>query len=168
VRVGWPSSSTKSTVSTAWARVGIPKRFPGEESISIPSNASAKVLQCRESLGRTTFVVAEPQPQYAQPVLRAVLDGGEIYRVQSESGPLTSDYRGGQPRLAEDRGEYRSLDRHRQREPARQAHADRADPGTTALGMCLGGERAQPVHDRARSVGEDPELTRHAYAQHGL
>ena len=57
-----------------------------------------------------------------------------------------------QRRLAQHRREHLVVDRHREREAAGEAHADRADARTAALLVQVAGQRAQPVDDRRRAV----------------
>ena len=65
--------------------------------------------------------------------------------------------------LAEHRGQQHVVDHHRQREPAGEAHADRADARAAAARVLGGGQRAQPRRDRARPLeGEAGELPRDA------
>jgi hypothetical protein len=122
--------------------------------------------RCRwSSFGGATLVVAEPEPEDAQPALRTIPDSGEVAGVQSEGGSLAGGERGRQSRLADDRGQHGRLDGHRQREASGETHADRADPGTAALGVRLGRERAQPARDWAGAIGEDAEFAGDTHAQ---
>ena len=57
--------------------------------------------------------------------------------------------------------------RHREHEPAGEAHPDRTDTWSTALGVRPHGERAQPMFCRVGVVGEDCELSRRTHLHDG-
>jgi hypothetical protein len=59
------------------------------------------------------------------------------------------------------------LGHHREREPAREAHADGAHTATAAFGMSLSGERPEPFDDLTRFAAEpDIELPVDADGRH--
>jgi hypothetical protein len=118
-----------------------------------------------EPLRRATPVVAEPEPEHAQAVIRSFHDCGEILSIQAQGGTATlPDWRG-HVRLAHDGRDDRRFERCRQRETSGEAHPDHPDPGTATLTVGRRCECPQPPDDGARAVGQLRELPRHADPQ---
>ncbi len=96
----------------------------------------------------------------------AALGAGDLFRRHAHRGLafLVAEAER-QRRLRQHRRHDRRLGHHRQREIAREAHADRAHAPAAAFAFGLARQRAQPVDDRAGFVGRpDVELATDADA----
>ena len=143
-------SSTRSTVNTACAREGMPYGLPGEESTSMASKPSPSSRRSvLEPFGRAAPIGRNRSPSTHSPRRVRALTWARSAGSRPTAARLRAVSGAGQAGLADHRGQHRRLHRHGQGEPAGQAHADRAHPGTAALAVGGGGQGSQPGHHRA-------------------
>ncbi len=112
-----------------------------------------------EALGKAERVVGEAQPQEALPGGGPLLDLGQVGVGDADVRLALLAERERQGGLAQHGGQHDVIHHHGQGEAAREAHADRTDPGPTAALVLSLGQRAQPDRDRAgRFEGQVVEL----------
>ena len=117
-----------------------------------------------EALLEAEGVVGEAQPEQALPGLGPVLDPGQV-RIGDADVRLVACPDGERlRRLAEDRGQQHVVDHHGQREPAGEAHADRAHARAAAARVLGRGQRPQPRGDRAVRLSVKQENSREMQA----
>src|SRR5215203_2232264 len=141
-------------VCNPWDTVRIAATRVDLDAEEVVAELGAEAL---EALRRDQSIAGEPESEQggALPAAlgAALLDLREGLVIDPEVTLLRSGHAERERGLAEHRRDHDVIDHHREREPAGQAHADRADARSAALVVGELGERAQPRHDRAGPPG---------------
>lgn len=103
-----------------------------------------------ETSGRAALVVTEPKAQQRQAVLRSLPEPREIGWLQPERRPPSSRDRCRQASLAGDRSQHGWFYRHREHEPAGEAHPDRTHPLAVVAATPSLASEAESGRDRWR------------------
>ena len=138
-------ASTSSTARCCRWAVSVEWPLPGQ--LDPPERRSQLTVQPVEA-GAGRRVAGVAQPEHRAAVRRPGLDRGQVGGGEVEVVGASPADREGQRRLGDHRRRDAGIDHHGQREPAGEAHAQRAHSDATELAVQLSGQRPQPGRHR--------------------
>ena len=131
--VGWPGSSTRCSVTTECAILGMPCGLPLLAlDLDRDETVAEHLAQMLERVRRHGAVAGEAHRQHAQVVARGDASRGRRRRGRAQRLRALPTANGSDGWLSTG-ASIVVVDGHREREPAGEAHADRADARAAAL-----------------------------------